>query len=111
MAKNSSARASSGVRSTAKAARPFVIYGLLRTYHEFGSFSFKVVVHPSLVSRDVGVELIDSEGRTIPCERSDWGRKLRCTMSIQDSVSEGMALVTVSVGEKKFYERFRVVKP
>jgi len=104
-------RAFSGVRSTAKVDRPFVTYGLLRTYHELGIFAFKIVVQSSFLSCDVELDVVDADGRPIHHERSDWGRKLRCAMRLDGSVADGMALITVRINKKGFYERFRVVKP
>jgi hypothetical protein len=81
--------------------RPFVVYGLARTYPELGEHEFKVVLDPGSFknSQDVEMRLTDSDGNPIASELRRWGRKIVCKFTVDSGVSDGVASVMLSTRE------------
>lgn len=97
------------------AVKKFQTYGALETYHELGSYKFKIVLNPRFfkVGQGFSVDFIDSENKRSIYHKCDiWGRKLNVQFLISDVVPDGVASCKITrhgvpVGEVKFW----VIKP
>ena len=77
----------------------FVVHNLRETYHELGQFEFKVIVNPRIAktAQALDISVCDSDGRPIAFEARRWGTKLRCKITIDETVSDGVAQAIVSI--------------
>lgn len=77
----------------------FVVYNLRATYHELGEYEFKVVLHPDMFknSHESEITITDSDGRPLPFTVKKWGRKINCVMTIGQNVSDGVAMVRMTL--------------
>lgn len=74
-----------------------VVIDLLGTYHEPGSYSFKVVLNPKRFNngQDVVILMYDPECRTMPIDVKRWGRKLICSFVIDENVPNGVCVINI----------------
>lgn len=77
----------------------FVIYGLRETYHEQGTFEFKVVLGPRQFKSSHGssVRVVDSDRKPVSVDIKRWGRKMICTFVIDEDVADGVATVELDL--------------
>jgi hypothetical protein len=75
----------------------FVVYNLKETYHELGTYEFKVVLNPSNFKNghESDVDFIDSDGKKMKFFVNRWGRKINCSFVIDDDVADGVSIVTI----------------
>lgn len=77
--------------------RTYVTYNLRETYHELGTFEFKIVLDPSMFKDSHMCEIhgVDSDGTRLPLEVKRWGRKMNCVMVVSPAVADGVAVMTM----------------
>lgn len=102
----------------ARAPEKFVVYNLRETYHELGSYEFKVVLNPKFFKNSHRSELtlVDSDGRPMRYEVKKWGRKINCAFTIDPSVADGVSQAYLKLLTEKDDEVagrliFWVIKP
>lgn len=86
-----------------KSPDKFVTYNLQETYYEFGTYLFKIVLHPKIFksSHDSEVTLVDSDGRPMKLVVNKWGRKLNCSFVVDGTVSDGVSVAKISAKDDK----------
>lgn len=100
------------------APQKFVVYNLRETYHELGSFEFKVVLDPRYFKNGhlSEVSLVDSDGRSLKYNVQKWGRKINCSFSLDQAVADGISTVKMVLRDDEGHEMaarasFWVIKP
>lgn len=85
----------------------FVVYNLRATYHETGEYDFKVVLNPDTFknSHTSELSLVDSDGRPIDFVVKKWGRKINCAFKIDETVADGVAVVSMVLRQDEREER------
>jgi hypothetical protein len=80
-----------------------VVFDLRETYHEFGEYSFKIVLNPEMFrdSHDSVVSMVDASGRQMDFETKRWGRKINCSFVIDESVADGVSAVYLDLVNNK----------
>ncbi len=96
----------------------FVVYNKKETYLELGSYDFKIVLDPLKFknSHESEIKMYDSDGKEMKFEVSKWGRKINCKFQIDDTVSDGVAIIDLSLkdtenGFQKTQLRTWIIKP
>jgi hypothetical protein len=84
-----------------KTIEKFIVYNMRETYAELGEFEFKVVLSPRHFKNCHGSEMkvVDSAGREMSCETKKWGRKLTCRFAISTETADGVARVSLLLGD------------
>lgn len=77
----------------------FVVYNLRETYHELGTYEFKIVLNPRFFksSHYCDMSLVDSDGRPINFKLERWGRKINCSFDINSRVADGVSHVRLAL--------------
>lgn len=96
----------------------FVVYNLRETYHELGEYEFKIVLNPKFFKNghDSTLLMIDSDGKKMRYSVETWGRKINCSFTIDDTVSDGVSIIDLIVKNssgKEHKERltYWIIKP
>lgn len=71
------------------------ILNVRELYHELGTYEFKVVLVRGTAQDPVIVRVVDSDGRQIAVVQRRWGRKVLCTMALDDTMPDGIGLILV----------------
>lgn len=81
----------------------FVVYGLRETYHELGTYEFKIVLNPRNFKNSHGsdITLVDSDAKPMKFIIKKWGRKISCTFTIDDSVADGVSVARLEMRDEK----------
>ena len=81
------------------AGNRFVIYNLRETYHELGTFEFKIVLDPRYFKNGhlSEVFLHDSDGKPMEVDVKKWGRKINCTFCIGPNVPDGVSVIRMNL--------------
>jgi len=94
-----------------------IIFDLRQTYHEMGTYAFKIVLNPKIFksSHESKIKLIDPDHNEVNLNVEKWGRKINCSFDIDESISNGVCLLEmgfISDKNKKINEclSFWVIK-
>lgn len=76
---------------------------LRETYHELGSYDFKVVLNERFFKNGHGfdLKLVDSAGKPLKFEAKVWGRKIVCNFEIDPSVEDGVSHIKLALRTEK----------
>lgn len=92
----------------------YQVYNIRETYHELGTYQFKVVLSPRFykTGHDFRVEMFDSARKPMNHKMEVWGRKLNITFDIDQNVSDGVSFVNVFKNNNLLARlTFWVIKP
>ena len=99
-------------------AQKYVLYNLRETYHELGSYEFKVVLDPRSFKNGHFSDLtcVDSDGKPMRFEFQKWGRKINCKFIVDRTVADGVSTVRMILKDDEGHEHqaratFWVIKP
>lgn len=102
----------------AKQVQKFVVYNLRETYHELGTYEFKIVLHPKNFrhGHTSSMTMVDSDGKPMELDVKTWGRKVNCLFKIDKSVADGVSIATLDVIDSKGEKHnmrltFWIIKP
>lgn len=80
-----------------KDAPAYIAYNVRETYHELGTFEFKLVFDTTAADPSTtDLSILDSDGKPVPFRSRRWGKKLNCSFDITDEVADGVAVVNLS---------------
>jgi len=101
-----------------RGSEKFQVFNLRETYHEFGSYDFKVFLSPKLFKNShlSSMDLIDSDGRAMRFTLDKWGRKMNCSFILDRTVSDGVSTARLSLVDDlgnihESFLRWWVIKP
>jgi hypothetical protein len=80
------------LRQMRKFHGPFLAVDLRDIYTEKGSYEFKIALDPKKFSdaKSTSIVIRDVDGRDVPVKRRDWGTKICLTMTIDETVADGL---------------------
>lgn len=100
------------------ASKKFVLYNLRETYHELGSYEFKIVLDARFFKNGHLSELscVDSDGKPMKFNVQKWGRKINCSFIVDNSVADGVSVVKMILKDDDGHEHsdrlsFWIIKP